>query len=85
MPFLDTQVVPEGADPTPDKDLTIAALRARVKELEAALRNLLAAKDAATDYYARIPDGCAADTNFAGRLIRKETLAEDAARAALTC
>ena len=48
-----------------------------------AIQNLLAARDAITDYYDRIPDGCSAEPEYAGRLVRNETKAEEAAREAL--
>lgn len=48
-----------------------------------ALQKLLAAKDATTNYMSRIPDGCSAEPAYLGRLVRKETEAEDAARKAL--
>jgi len=58
----------------------IVALNTRNRGAEADLGNLLDARDATADYMARIPDGCAADPDFLGRLVRKETKAEEAAR-----
>lgn len=62
---------------------TSELLRNRVDDLEAALRNLLAAKDSITEYMVKIPDGCKADPDYLGRLVRRETAAEDAARLVL--
>ena len=62
---------------------TSEMLRNRVDDLETALMNLLNAKDATTNYMKRIPDGCRAEPEHLGRLTRRETAAEDAARLVL--
>lgn len=45
-----------------------------------ALQKVIGAKDATAAYMANIPDGCAAEPEFLGRLVRREIAAEDAAR-----
>lgn len=62
---------------------TSELLRNRIDDLETALLNLLNAKDATADYMRRIPDGCSAEPGHLGRLTRRETAAEDAARLVL--
>ena len=73
-----------------DSGISEAELMDRLKEAldkrdqyREALEKLLAAKDATTNYMARIPDGCHAEPEYLGRLVRRETAAEEAARKVL--